>query len=88
VPVHGIDTLHRAVDDATRGLGAARGPKRFNAHLTVARLRRGANLPRVVGSFIRADFDVDEIALVQSRLRPDGAHYETLATWPTHGRRA
>ena len=32
----------------------------------VARLKRGANLPRVVGSFIRAEFTVAEIALVQS----------------------
>ena len=27
-------------------------------------------------------FDVDEFALIQSRLHEDGAHYETLETWP------
>jgi 2'-5' RNA ligase len=39
-------------------------------------------MPRALGSLVSAEFDVDEIALVQSRLEPTGARYETLETWP------
>ena len=63
VPVHGIDALQRTVAEATAGLGSAPRPKRFTGHLTVARLKRGAHLPRVVGALVRAEFTVDEIAL-------------------------
>jgi 2'-5' RNA ligase len=39
-------------------------------------------MPPALGAFVSADFDVDEIALVQSRLEPQGARYETVHTWP------
>ena len=39
-------------------------------------------MPIAMGSYVAAEFDVDEIALVQSRLEPQGARYETLETWP------
>jgi 2'-5' RNA ligase len=35
-----------------------------------------------VGQRFDAAFDVGEIAMVASTLQPDGAEYETLATWP------
>jgi 2'-5' RNA ligase len=39
-------------------------------------------MPRALGALVDAEFEVDEIALVQSRLDPQGARYETLETWP------
>ena len=39
-------------------------------------------MPRVLGELVSAEFAVTEVALVESRLHPQGARYETLATWP------
>jgi RNA 2',3'-cyclic 3'-phosphodiesterase len=84
VPVAGVDALAAVVIRATRRIGEPPG-KRFVGHVTVARLKRHAHAPRALGALVDADFDVDEIALVQSRLHPDGARYETLRTWPVAG---
>lgn len=81
VPASGLDALSAEVERVTGDLGEP-PRKRFVGHLTVARLHRRAQMPRTLGEPISAGFDVDEIALVQSRLHPDGARYETLATWP------
>ncbi|MEN9505361.1 MAG: hypothetical protein RI958_1287 [Actinomycetota bacterium] len=81
VPVEGLDVLADAVAAATRDLGQP-PRRRFVGHLTVARVKPYAAMPRALGSLVDAEFDVDEIALVQSRLDPDGARYETLQTWP------
>mgnify|MGYP001080804619 CR=1 FL=1 len=80
VPVAGVDELAHAVVGATRDLGE-RPPKRFKGHLTLARLKPWATMPRVLGTLVSAEFEVEEIALVESRLHPDGARYETLDTW-------
>jgi RNA 2',3'-cyclic 3'-phosphodiesterase len=85
VPVHGLDELADAVRSATSGLGEP-APKRFVGHLTLARLKPGAHLPAALGAFISAEFEVEDIALVASRLHPDGARYTTLATWPVSRR--
>jgi 2'-5' RNA ligase len=38
-------------------------------------------MPRALGTMIAAEFEVDEVALVASRLHQDGARYETIETW-------
>jgi 2'-5' RNA ligase len=81
VPVAGVDELARTVIDSTREIGE-RPPKRYVAHVTLARVKARVPMPRVLGTIVRAEFDVEEIALVQSRLHPHGARYETLHTWP------
>ncbi len=83
VPVAGVDDLAADVASATRGLGTEAERKRFLGHLTVARLSKNARPARSAGRRFDASFEVDEIALVASTLTPDGARYETLATWPT-----
>ena len=85
VPVAGLDELAAAVVGATSDLGE-RPRKRFTGHLTLARLHRRATMPEALGTLVAGDFDVTEVALVQSRLHPDGARYETLGNWPTEGR--
>ncbi len=81
VPVDGLDGLARAVISCTQHIGRP-PPKRFTGHLTLARLKRHAHMPHALGMLVEAGFDVDEVALVQSRLDPQGARYETLQAWP------
>ncbi len=81
VPVEGLDEVARDVASRTGDLGE-RARKRFTGHLTIARLKPFADMPRALGAMVHAEFDLDEIALVQSRLHPDGARYTTIATWP------
>lgn len=82
-PVAGLDDLARAVDDATAGIGTLEPRPTYLGHITVARVKRGAIVRKVVGMLCDATFDVREVALVESRLRPEGSEYRTVATWPT-----
>ena len=81
VPVAGVDELAQVVIAATREIGE-RPPKRFVGHITLARVKARVPMPRVLGAMVGAEFDVTEVALVQSRLHPHGARYETVHTWP------
>jgi len=81
IPVAGLDELARSVERATKHLGEP-PRKRFVGHLTLARCARGARMPEVLGAPFADEFTVTEIALVQSRLEPAGARYETVASWP------
>ena len=80
--VVGVDEAAAEVERRTAHIGEP-PRKRFVGHLTLARLKRHATMPRTLGALVDVEFDVTEIALVQSRLDPRGAHYETLETWPT-----
>jgi RNA 2',3'-cyclic 3'-phosphodiesterase len=81
VPVAGLDRLAGTVWERTKRIGEP-PPKRFIGHLTMARLTPHARMPRALGAAVSAQFDVGEIALVQSRLDPRGARYDTLERWP------
>ncbi len=81
VPVDGLDALAGRVSERTGRIGQPQR-KRFIGHLTLARLKPHVPMPRALGALVSAEFDVDEIALVQSRLDPQGARYETIETWP------
>lgn len=82
LPVAGLDDLAATVNDRTRRLGTDPPRKHFAGHVTIARVKRDAPMPRALGALISSWFDVADVALVQSRLEPSGARYETLATWP------
>jgi 2'-5' RNA ligase len=84
IPASGLDTVAEEVTKRTRSIGEP-PRRRFVAHLTIARYKSGAPLPSTLGARFDAAFEADEIALVQSRLEPDGARYETLETWPLDG---
>jgi 2'-5' RNA ligase len=56
--------------------------KRFVGHLTIGRVKSHVPMPRVLGALVNAEFDVEEIALVHSRLDPQGSRYETIEAWP------
>lgn len=81
IPAQGLDTLASIVTARTATLGEP-PRKRFAGHITLARLKPRAQMPRALGAYLTTEFDVDEIALVQSRLAPDGARYEILERWP------
>ena len=81
VPVEGLDVLAGQVIECTKGIGEP-PRKRFVGHLTLARVKSHVPMPRLLGSMVSAEFDVDEIALVQSRRGPEGVRYETIWTWP------
>jgi 2'-5' RNA ligase len=85
VPVHGADDLAAAVVAATGALGEPPPRRRFVGHLTVARLqprRPGFRMPAALGAPIQAEQVVEHVALVESRLHPEGPEYTTLHTWP------
>jgi 2'-5' RNA ligase len=81
IPADGLDALAAAVAARTASIGQA-PRKRFVGHLTLARIKPHAAMPPALGAYLTASFEVEEIALVRSRLHPEGARYETLATWP------
>ena len=81
-PVDGLDKLAAAVVDATNGLGTLTPRPTFNGHITVARVRRGATVRKMVGMGCASSFEVGEVALVESRLHPTGSTYATLNRWP------
>jgi len=82
VPVSGADELAAAVVQSTCDLGDQPIRPRFLGHVTIARLKKRANVPRALGELIDVSWTPDEVALVESTLRRDGARYDTLATWP------
>jgi RNA 2',3'-cyclic 3'-phosphodiesterase len=81
IPVDGLNDLAGDVATCTERIGTP-SRDRFIGHLTLARVKPSVPMPRTIGALASAEFDVDEIALVQSRLEPEGARYETLQTWP------
>jgi RNA 2',3'-cyclic 3'-phosphodiesterase len=81
LPVTGVDELANAVADATAALGEP-PRKRFIGHLTLAKVRPRSPMPSLLGALAQTEFDVEEVALVASTLRPDGARYDTIDTWP------
>ncbi|MEO6570163.1 MAG: 2'-5' RNA ligase family protein [Ilumatobacteraceae bacterium] len=81
VPVTGVDRLAAVLRDATAALGRP-DQHAFRGHLTIARTTPDAS-SALLGRPVAGDFDVNEVALVRSELRPAGANYTTVATFPT-----
>ena len=78
-PVAGLDDLAQAVTHATRDLGQPVEPRPFQGHLTLARGRGRRPVPLPLpGQPVSANWDVEEVALVLSRIHGNGARYETL----------
>ena len=82
VPATGADDLAPEVNRVTRHLGDEPIRPRFLGHVTLARVKARANMPRALGTVIDADWQPERVALVESTLHPDGARYDTLQTWP------
>ncbi|MFM8863113.1 MAG: RNA 2',3'-cyclic phosphodiesterase [Acidimicrobiia bacterium] len=81
VPVAGLDFLAADVRKCTGEVGEP-DEHPFRGHLTIAKVKPRSTLPSAMGAFVDLTFTVHEVALVSSRLHPDGARYTTLETWP------
>lgn len=81
VPVAGLDALAADVVDATARLGRPPDDRPFHGHVTLARAKR--RLPRrVIGLPVAGGWTVEEVAVVASDTRPDGARYHDVARLP------
>ncbi len=81
-PSLALEQLQRQIEDSTSSLGFPRETRVFHPHVTLGRLRRGAEKSRLGGlagvldrlHYVR-DLSVDSIELMQSELSPAGADY-------------
>ena len=81
VPAAGCDALVDRVVAATGGLGRESEDPPFVGHLTLGRFRDEPPAGSI-GTPISAAFQVDEVLLVASQTRPDGAVHEVVARFP------
>lgn len=84
LPVSGLDTVARAVAEATAHVGRPLEKRPFRGHLTVARLARpnAATLRALLDVPFEARFPVNEVLLVRSTLSRHGDRYDPVATQP------
>lgn len=94
VGLEGADPLGRIASSLNRGLdelGFRPEDRRWEPHVTVARLKSGRNLDRVraaIEGYAHEEFGasvVDRIRLKRSVLRPEGPEYSTVAEVPLRG---
>jgi 2'-5' RNA ligase len=81
VPVSGLDALADEVVAVTRAIGDPPPKRAFTGHLTIARVKRDVPMPPALGAMVDGVFAVEEVELLRSRLDPEGARYDTVATW-------
>jgi len=81
VPVAGIEAVAAAVVAATAGVGKPPERRPFHGHLTLARLQ-GRPGPLLTDVELHASWPVTSVCLVESKLHPKGARYETVAEVP------
>jgi 2'-5' RNA ligase len=88
LPVAGLDGVAAAVEQALATAGVAPDPRPFRGHLTLARARGRAPLPRdLAGPSLVARWPVDEVTLVESTLQGSkGSRYEVLERVALAGR--
>jgi RNA 2',3'-cyclic 3'-phosphodiesterase len=84
-----LGELVSAVEDATGPLGFGREPRPFRPHVTVARAPRPRDLTELAtalgGGPTGPWWTVDEIVLLESDTRPDGAVHHEVARIPLDG---
>ena len=80
VPAVGCDGLADRVVAATDGLGRPPEERPFVGHLTLGRFRDGPPAGSV-GTPVSATFRADEVLLVSSRTRPEGAVHRVVARY-------
>jgi 2'-5' RNA ligase len=84
--VEALRQLHRKLDERLEPLGCKREKRDLKAHLTIARIK-GRIAPgalvkamQAVGDFTPMLFDLRQLVLYKSDLRPQGAKYTPLAS--------
>ena len=80
VPAAGLEALATTIGRATSDLGDPPDPRPFRGHVTLARLRRRAACG-LAGTPYSDEFLADEMHLVQSTTRREGAEHRRLRRW-------
>ena len=88
-----LQALHRLVDGATAEFAEKPAEKRFEGHITIARLKGiKRSDAETLGEFIKAAVDrrfgqwrCEAVELIRSELTPQGSCYTTLATIRSEG---
>jgi 2'-5' RNA ligase len=80
-----LAALQRELAGALCAITAAPAPRRFRAHVTVARSRAAPRAREVLPATPQLGFRVAEAVLYRSHLDADGARYEPLASAPLGG---
>ncbi|MCH8060887.1 MAG: RNA 2',3'-cyclic phosphodiesterase [Chloroflexi bacterium] len=89
--VGALEAVAGAVEEALEPLGFPRDKRGFNAHLTVARIRDGtpARDRQQAAKALHAkaedsivEIEVNAVSLMRSTLRPTGATYDCLVSFP------
>lgn len=81
-----IFKLHEWIDKKLETLGFNREKRRFSPHLTTGRIKIQDNIPELANyinqnKFQSSAFNVDQIVLMKSELKPSGAEYSKLETY-------
>ncbi len=92
---HRLHALQRAVENAISPLGYPTEQREFTPHLTLGRLARDVRQTdqKKIGEAVQAAhvgslgrWEVREVALIKSDLKPNGAEYTVLAHAPLTGK--
>ena len=85
VDVAGLEAVAAAVVAASAAFGQPPDDRPFHGHLTLARVKPGSGgsaFADLLGAPCSAAWPVTEVHLVESRLHPKGARYESVAVVP------
>ncbi|HST36415.1 MAG TPA: RNA 2',3'-cyclic phosphodiesterase [Allosphingosinicella sp.] len=81
-----LQSLHNKVDAALSRVGVEPDQRAFLPHITLARLKRSSgpvgNFMEEAGGLASPPFTVDQFALFESDLTPDGAVYSIVERYP------
>lgn len=85
-PYAPLKALHKKVDQALARVGIPPDERAYLPHITLARLNRAAgpvrDLMEEAGGLSSAPFPVEEFALFESNLTPEGAIYTIVERYP------
>jgi len=93
-PTGRLKLLYEAIEEAMTSLGYKPERHGFSPHLTLGRVRRGASREgrrqiseAILGTRVGQleTFEADRVELIRSDLKPTGAEYTTLETFPLMG---
>lgn len=84
-PVDEIRSLAKQVDRLCEKVGFSREKRAFSPHVTIYRPKKKGEIQKDF-SLSAATVPVRELVLFQSELKPSGAVYHTLETFPLSGR--
>jgi 2'-5' RNA ligase len=84
-PHEPLRVLHNKVDQAIARVGVAPDQRAYLPHITLARLKRSSGpvgaLLEEAGGFRSPPFRVDDFALFESKLTPEGAVYSAIESY-------